>query len=184
MHNNSSNNNGVTPTENPKGTLQEKVLALGLDIQAKQIRYWEKRVHGDHWVCTLDVAGAGTYKSNPKGSKKMAHSVVAMMALADWDNVEKVLRRQASAGEPHQLIQEQEVQLSATENAARFLKHIYEADHQQKVPPLRVRPMDTNVSVMYEQAGRLLIQAVSMALDARNAEKKGEKAQQSPREAM
>ncbi len=187
MHNNSSNNE-VTPTENPKGTLQERVLALGLDIQAKQIRYWEKRVPGDRWICTLDVAGAGTYQSHPKKSKKMANSVVAMLALADWDNVEKVLRRQTSAEDPH-VIHEQEVQLSSSQNAARFLKQIYDADDQRvkenhKVPSLHIQHMDTNVSVMYEQAGRLLLQAVSLALDARNAENKGKKPQQSPRDAV
>lgn len=192
MH--SGGNNEVT--ENPKGTLQERVLALGVGIQAKQIRYWEKKVRGDQWQCTLDVAGGGTYKSNPKGSKKIASSVVAMMALTDWDTIERVLRRHASAKNPHHVIQEQEVQLSPSQNAARFFKEIYDADHQRlnethedthrrhqphhKMPPLRVKPIDTNVSVMYEQAGRLLIQAVSLALDARNAESKGQKPQQSP----
>ena len=53
-----------------------------------------------------------------------------------------------------------------------------------KVPPLRVKPMDTNVSVMCEEIGRLLIQAVSLAIDARNAESKDQKPQQSPRDAM
>ena len=182
MHHHDGSNNEVT--ENPKGTLQERVLALGLGIQAKQIRYWEKKVRGDQWQCTLDVAGGGRYKSNPKGSKKTANTRVAKMALADWNNIEKVLRRQVNLQTRCIIVQEQEATFSkppSEAQAAQFLRESFGAT-SKSLP--RIKPMEPNVSAMYEQAGRLLLQAVSLALDARSVELKGEKAQQNPRDAM
>lgn len=87
-------------SNNPKGELQEKILALGLGFTANDIRYrhWQE---GARWLAELNLTSGDDLQFQAWGNSiRTAERKVATLALADWAMVKDMLEEIVHAAYP------------------------------------------------------------------------------------